>query len=173
MLVGRRQMTARVSFKRSNLLRIDFSNPANQVILYNGDTLVVYLPESSAALQQSAQSDNAASLATAQGLSLLSRCYSIQYETGQDAVPLDESSDESVVKLRLYPRNSSESFRFINLAIGASSKLIRRVDALTTGGERFVFDFTNYKLNGDIPNERFIYDPPSSANNYNNFLLSD
>jgi len=36
-----------------------------------------------------------------------------------------------------------------------------------------VFTFSDYKLNQGIPDQRFIYDPPSSANVYNNFLLSE
>ena len=42
---GSSSMEASVSFKRPNLLRIDFSNPATQVILFNGSQLTIYLPE--------------------------------------------------------------------------------------------------------------------------------
>lgn len=174
--VGKQQMTAKVSFKRPDLLRLDFSNPADQVILFNGDMLTIYLPGSSAVLQQSVQSDSGAggaSLATPQGLSLMSRYYTVAYETGQDPVPLDDTSDEKVIKLVLNRRNTAEAFRSIKLAINAETKLIRRVEAVTPRGDEFVFNFTNYKLNQDISDQRFIYDPPSSANNYNNFLLSN
>jgi outer membrane lipoprotein-sorting protein len=172
---GRQQMTSKVSFKRPDLLRIDFSNPANQVILFNGDMLTIYLPDSSAILQQSVQSDSSggASLATPQGLSLMSRYYTVAYETGQDPVPLDDTSDEKVIKLVLNRRNTAEAFRSIKLSIDAETKLIRRVVAVTPRGGEFIFNFTNYKLNQDISDQRFIYDPPSSANNYNNFLLSN
>ena len=70
-------------------------------------------------------------------------------------------------------RNTSESFRFIKLAVNAETKLIRRVEAVTVRGESFIFNFTDYKLNQDLTDQRFIYDPPSSANNYNNFLFSE
>lgn len=175
--IDKQQMSAHVSFKRPDLLRLDFSNPADQVILFNGDMLTIYLPGSSAVLQQSVQSDGSgtggASLATPQGLSLMSRYYTVAYETGQDPVPLDDTSDEKVIKLVLNRRNTAEAFRSIKLAVNAETKLIRRVEAVTPRGDEFVFNFTNYKLNQDISDQRFIYDPPSSANNYNNFLLSD
>lgn len=173
---GKQQMSAKVSFKRPDLLRLDFSNPADQVILFNGDMLTIYLPDSSAILQQSVQSDSSsggASLATPQGLSLMSRYYTVAYETGQDPVPLDDTSDEKVIKLVLNRRNTAEAFRSIKLSIDAGTKLIRRVVAVTPRGDEFIFNFTNYKLNQDISDQRFIYDPPSSANNYNNFLLSN
>ena len=174
---GKQQMAGKVSFKRPDLLRIDFSNPANQVIVFNGDMLTIYLPDASAVLQQSVQSDGGsaggAGLATPQGLTLMSRYYAVAYETGQDPVQLDENSDEKVIKLVLTRRNSAEAFRYIKLAINAETKMIRRVDAVTPRGEEFIFDFTNYRLNQDISDQRFIYDPPSSANNYNNFLFTE
>lgn len=172
----KRDMAGKVSYKKPDLLRMDFTSPADQVIVFNGDMLTVYLPEEAAVLQQSVKSEgssNAANLNTAQGLSLLSRYYVVAYEVGQDPVLLEEGSSEKVVKLILSRRNSSESFRYIKLAINAETKLIRRVEAATSHGETFVFNFTGYKINSDISDQRFIYDPPSSANNYNNFLFSE
>lgn len=172
----KRDMAGKVSYKKPDLLRMDFTSPADQVIVFNGDMLTVYLPEEAAVLQQSVKSEgssNAANLNTAQGLSLLSRYYVVAYEVGQEPVLLEEGSSEKVVKLILSRRNSSEAFRYIKLAINAETKLIRRVEAATSHGETFVFNFTGYKVNSDISDQRFIYDPPSSANNYNNFLFSE
>ena len=175
---GRTAMEGKVSFKRPDLLRIDFSNPEEQVITFNGDVLTIYLPGSDAVLEQAVDnsqgsSSTGANLATPQGLSLMSRYYTVAYETGQDAVPLETGSDEMVVKLVLSRRNTSEAFRFIRLAIFPDTKLIRRVEAVTPQGETFRFDFTNYVINSGITDQRFIYDPPSSANYYNNFLFSE
>ena len=170
-------MKGEISFKRPNLLRIDFSDPETQVICFNGDLLTIYLPGSHAILNQTVQSDDGtssgANLATPNGLTLMSRYYSIAYETGQDVVPLEEGSDEKVVKLVLSRKTSSEGFRIIRLSINPDSQLIRRVEATTTKNEKFTFDFTEYALNQGIPDTRFMYDAPSSANNYNNFLYSE
>ena len=173
---GRSKMQGHVSFKRPNLLRIDFTNPQEQVILFNGDMLTIHLPGISSNLKQSvpASTDQAGmNLATPQGLALMSRYYSVAYEVGQDPVPLNESNPEQVVKLVLYPRNSSEGFRRIKLAITPETKLIRQVEALTTQGQTFVFYFYNYAVNQNIPDQRFVYDAPSDANNFNNFLFSE
>ena len=109
-------MEGKVSFKRPNLLRIDFSNPEDQVITFNGDTLTIYLPGSDAVLEQTVEGSDGsatsgANLATPQGLSLMSRYYSVAYEVGQDPIPLEDGSDEMVVKLVLARRNTSEAFR--------------------------------------------------------------
>lgn len=170
------EMSGHVSFKRPNLLRIDFTNPQEQVIVFNGGMLTVYLPGPAVVLQQAVESDTqagGANLATPQGLSLMSRYYVIAYEVGQEPVPFESGSDEMVVKLVLTRRSTSEAFRYIKLAVNADTKLIRSVEAETTKGEKFVFSFLEYKINQDISDQRFIYDAPSSANNYNNFLFSE
>ncbi len=169
-------MEGHVSFKRPNLLRIDFTKPADQVICFNGDMLTIYLPGSSAILNQSVESSgtgSAANLATPQGLALMSRYYSVAYESGQEPVGLEDGSTELVVKLVLSRRNTSEAFRYINVAIQPDTKLIRRIEAITPQNEKFQFDFTNYSINKGISDQRFIYDPPTSANNYNNFLFTE
>lgn len=168
-------MSGHVSYKNPNLLRIDFTNPEEQVICFNGDLLTIYLPESAAILNQTVDNSNSngANLATAQGLALLSRYYSPAYETGQDAVPLEEGSEEMVVNLILRRRNMSEAFSSIRLSVTSSTMLIRRIEATTPQGETFSFDFRNYVINNGISDQRFIYDPPTSANNYNNFLFSE
>lgn len=179
-VAGNTSMDGRVSYKRPNLLRIDFSSPTDQVIVFNGDLLTIYLPGPKAVLNQTVQgsegnSSTGANLATPQGLQLMSRYYNIAYLSGQDPVPLDESNPDSeqVVKLLLTRRTTSEGFTTITLSINPNSKLIRRVEADSISGVRFVFTFTDYALNTGIPDTRFIYDAPSSANNYNNFLYSE
>lgn len=173
------KMQSRVSFKRPNLLRMDFSNPDTQVITFNGEQLTIYLPGSNAILLQTVTKDDeagtatGASLATPQGLTLMSRYYYIAYESGQSPVPLYEGSEEMVVKFILTKKSASESFKTLKVAVMPSSKLIRRIEAVTTTNETFIFEFSGYNLNTNIPDARFIYDAPSSANNYNNFLFSE
>lgn len=168
---GSSDMKGHVSFKSPELLRIDFEDPAEQVILFNGTDLTIYLPGSSAILEQSVEKANSSS--NSEGLNLMRRYYSISYESGQDPLPLDENSDEMVVNFILYARSASEAFRTIRLSVDVNTRLIRRVIATTKQSEKITFDLYNYSLNKDIANERFMYTPPSSANEYNNFLFSD
>ncbi len=169
-------MRSRVSFKQPNLLRIDFSSPATQTIVFNGNQLTVFLPNSNVILTQTVQGQGGAAggmnLATPEGLTLMKRYYSISYETGQDAVPLDESG-EMVVKLVLTRRNTTEGFRTIRLAINPETLLIRRVEAVSVTGIAYTFDFYNYSINQNIPDMRFIYDLPPTSNTYNDFLFAD
>ena len=165
-------MRGKISFKRPEMLRIDFSQPDGQTILFNGETLVIYLPGSSAILQQTVSGSGAAA-ATPEGLSLMRRYYTVAYESGQAAVPLDEDSSEMVVNLILRRRSASEAFSKMLLSVDPSTLLLRRIVATTPADLDYVFYFSNYSLNTGISEQRFIYDPPSSANNYNNFLFSE
>lgn len=174
--IEKKETAGKLSFKAPNLLRMDYTNPEEQVICFNGDVLTIYLPDAPAVLQQQVSPDgsnNAASLSTPQGLSLMSRYYSVAYETGQNAEPLEEGSDEMVVKLILTRKSASEAFRYIKIAVNNETKLIRRIEAVTPKGEEFVFNFYDYVLNQNLSEQRFVYDAPSSANNYNNFLFTE
>jgi outer membrane lipoprotein-sorting protein len=140
----------------------------------------MYLPLSNATLIQEVDKDASATsttdmgnLATPQGLYLMNRYYFIAYENGQDAEPLDEGSSEMVVKLILTRKTVAEGFTTINLAINPDTKLIRRIRAVTPSEEVFEFSFTQYILNTNIPDVRFVYDSPSDANNYYNFLYTE
>ena len=175
--IEKNESRGKLSFKAPNLLRMDYTNPEEQVICFNGDMLTIYIKEpAEAVLQQQVtpgSAGNATNLSTPQGLSLMSRYYTVAYETGQNAEPLEEGSDEMVVKLILTRKSASEAFRYIKLAINNETKLIRRIEAVTPKGEEFVFDFFDYVLNQNLSEQRFVYDAPSSANNYNNFLFTE
>ena len=49
---GKNSMSGHISYKYPDLLRIDFTNPEEQVICFNGDLLTIYLPGSAAILNQ-------------------------------------------------------------------------------------------------------------------------
>lgn len=147
---------------KGSLLRLDFIQPKGQTIVFNGDALVVYLPEYSAVLQQVIDSDTQTSRL---GLQLLSRYYFVQYASQPAA---EESNTTTLVA---YPRGAAEAFRSITLEVDKDSMLIEKVTADSRSGGVIKLAFSNYTLNAGIPNERFAYDPPSSANYYNNFLM--
>jgi outer membrane lipoprotein-sorting protein len=172
---GSSEMIGNVSYLSPSFLRIDFTRPADQVIVFNGELLTVYLPEYRAVLNQTITPSrrSGASLASAQGLALLTRNYVSSFITGPDPVALDANSSEQVVKLRLIRRTSSENFREIVLSINPTNKTIRRIEGRTVADALVQFDFSNIRTNQGIPEMRFSYDSPASANMYNNFLFRD
>jgi outer membrane lipoprotein-sorting protein len=173
---GSSDMVGNVSYLSPSFMRIDFTRPAGQVIVFNGDVLIIYLPEYRAVLNQDINrrpGTSGVGLANAQGLSLLRRNYVSSFVTGPTPQPLDGTSGERVVKLRLTRRSVSEGFREIILSVNPDTKLIRRIEGRTIGESELRFDFTSIKTNVGIPEARFAYDTPPSANMYNNFLFRD
>ena len=175
---GGTDMIGVASNLQPSFMRIDFTRPAEQVIVFNGETLTVYLPEFRAVLSQSISrsrmsSATGAGLASAQGLSLLRNNYVCSFVTGPSPEVLDAGSAEMVVKLRLTRRYTSEGFREIILSINPETRLIRRIEGRTIADAVVRFDFTNIRVNLGIPEQRFIYDAPASANMYNNFMFRD
>jgi len=175
---GNQEMIGKVSHLSPGLLRIDFTRPADQVIVYNGEVLTVYLPEYRAVLTQNISRSrgsgaSGAGMASAQGLTLLRRNYVTSFVTGPNPELLDDNSGERVVKLRLTRRSVSEGFREIILSIDPNSRMIRRIEGRTIAEGEVRFDFTNIRTNQGIPEQRFIYDSPPTASMFNNFLFRD
>ncbi|WP_461246647.1 LolA family protein [Treponema sp. R6D11] len=174
---GNTEMIGNLSHLSPSFLRIDFSKPAEQAIVFNGELLTIYLPEFKAVLSQNVnqtrRGTSGAGFATAQGLNMLRRNYVPSFVTGPNPEPLENNSRERVVKLRLTRRSISEGFREIILSINPDSRLIRRIEGKTIAEGDLRFDFTSIKVNQGIPELRFLYDSPASANMYNNFLFRD
>ena len=173
---GNTEMAGTVSHLQPSFLRIDFTRPQEQVIVFNGEQLTIYLPELRAVLNQVLNTpgrQTGASLASSQGLQLLRRGYVPSFVTGPEPTPLETGSGETVVKLRLVRRTVPEGFREIVLSVDPGTKLIRRMEGRTIADSMVRFDFSNIRVNVGIPEQRFIYDSPASANLYNNFLFRD
>jgi len=172
---GKSPMLGKVMYRTPTLLRIDFVQPPDQVISFDGETLTVYIPELHAVLSQSVTSNpgaGGAGLATKEGLKAMKRNYSVAFELSPDPVPLDAGAPERVVRLLLTRKTVAEGFRTIVVSVSPESKLIRRLEGTTLANEKFTFDFTGIQINQNIPESRFIYDSPASANVYNNFLFN-
>ena len=175
---GSSDMTGNLSYRDPYFLRIDFTRPNGQILVFNGEVLSIYIPELRAILNQAVApgrriSTVGASMASAQGLQLLRRGYVPAFLSGPAPVPLDERSQEMVVKLRLTRRLSSEGFREIILSVNPESRLIRRIEGRTLADALVRIDFANIRTNVGVPEQRFIFDAPASANMYNNFLFRD
>jgi len=175
---GTTDMTGDLSFLEPFFLRIDFTRPMEQVLVFDGEQLSVHIPDLRATLSQAvtparrASSPAAASLASAQGLQLLRRGYVPAFVTGPNPVPLD-GTREMVVQLRLTRRLASEGFREIILSVDPETLLIRRIEGRTIADAMVRFDFTNVRTNLGIPEQRFAFTSPATANIYNNFLFRE
>ena len=173
------RMAGSLSFKRPDLLRVDFSDPAGQVLVSDGDLLTIYVPRLDLIIEQSlggAAAPAAAGLASrlgrASGLRSLRSNYAIAYEVGPDPVPLADGSGQEVVRLLLRRRAAEEGFETIEVAVG-SDKLIRSIVGEDRTGARLAIEFSAVRINRSIPDARFSYDSPPDANVYRDVLFGD
>lgn len=166
-------MEGKCYYHTPNLLRINFSDPKDQVIAVDGEKMSLYLPRENVVLRQKLKSHNQASLAnmaSKQGLILLKKGYSIAFLEGPNLVPIDEGSDLMVRKLNLNWRTTDEGFRQIIVSVD-ENLMIRRMRGITAEYETFQFDFYAINTNTGIPETRFEYDDPASAYVIENFLF--
>lgn len=163
-----------VKFKAPGMLRMDFSVPAEQTIVFTGTELMIYVPSTRTSLVQSVDGGEiyTSNMPSSTGLALMKRSYTIAYETGADPIPLHKGASEMVVALILNRRNASETLTKIRLLISPDTKLIRRVEAWPVYGSKMTFDFTDYKINSGIPDTAFVYTPPAGEI-VNNFLYEE
>ena len=167
---GGTNMSGTVYAMMPNFLRIDFTSPPEQVILYNGESLMIFLPGERAILNQAA-GQGGANIATARGLNLLRRNYVPAFVVGPAPIPIDPGSSEMVVKLRLARRSMGEGFTEIIMDISPDTQLIRRITGRTITDTTVRFDFSGVSLNTGIPERLFVFESPPNANMHNNFLL--
>ncbi|MDX9799837.1 MAG: outer-membrane lipoprotein carrier protein LolA [Spirochaetia bacterium] len=173
---GGTEMFGTLFHKYPDKLRINFTEPEEQTIAFDGKRLVVYIPRYRVTMSQKIDSKNqvtgGASIASREGLVLLKRNYSIAYLESPDPVPLDSGADtiEMVVKLKLLWKSTQEGFRQIDLSVQPDG-YIRRIVGVTPENDTIQFDFKKIIINQNIPDARFEYTPPASANIFENFLF--
>ena len=170
---GKEKMTGIIYYKTPSLLRINFDNPKEQVLVVDKEKLVIYIPKYRVIMQQKLKKKggvSGAGLASREGLKILKQNYTVAYLESPDFVPLDESSEEMVIKLKFVWKTADEGFRQLIMCVGENN-LIRRMICVSADYQEMQFDFTDIKTNEGIPETRFEYDSPASANVFENFLF--
>ena len=170
---GKEKMIGTIYYKSPSLLRINFDSPKDQVLVVDREKLVIYIPKYRVIMQQKLKKKggvSGAGMASKEGLKILRQNYTVAYLESPDFVPLDEGSSEMVKKLKFVWRTADEGFRQLIMSVGEDN-LIRRMVCVTADYTEMQFDFTDIRTNGGIPDTRFEYDSPASANVFENFLF--
>lgn len=162
-----------LSYRTPLFLRIDFSNPKGQFIAIDGEQLVIYVPSLNVVMVQALKQRSSGQLAemiTAKGLGMLTRNFSVAWETGPDPVALESGSSEMVYKLKLTPRVASTGFRSMTLSV-TRDRVFRRLEGVRADGERQVLDYLSVRINQNLPDQRFRIQTPADANIIPDFLF--
>ncbi len=165
-------MRGELTYKRPNRIRIDFTQPEDQVLVSNGETLMVYIPAFNVVLQQQLRRQVGATpggMVTEQGLALMRRSYNIAYLEGPEPVPLTEDSDLFVTQLRLDRKQATEGFRQLVLSIDGEG-YVRRIDGTKVDWEEVQMELSNIRINQRVSDQLFEEDSDPSASVNENFL---
>src|SRR6056297_2451813 len=140
------ELSGTLQYRIPNQMRIDFEEPVGQVMVSDGETLQVYIPQHNVTLEQSLQRRTDADIATManeQGLTLLRSNYSIAFLNSPAPVALNEGDDpddaEMVTKLRLNWRTTDQGFRQLIISV-TDDFLIRRIVGINANYEEVQFD---------------------------------
>ena len=165
-------MRGELTYKRPNMIRIDFSEPEDQVLVTNGEVLQVYVPAYFVVLEQElreAVGSVPGGPATEAGLALMRRNYDVAYLEGPEPVPLEEGSETFVTQLRLDRKQATEGFRQLVLSIDEDG-FIRRIDGTKIDYEEVQMELSNIRINQRVSDQVFEYEGDPSASTNENFL---
>lgn len=165
-------MRGELTYKRPNMIRIDFSEPEDQVLVSDGEILQVYVPAYFVVLEQELR-ESVGSVpggpATEAGLALMRRNYDIAYLEGLEPVPLEEGSETFVTQLRLDRKQVTEGFRELVLSIDEEG-FIRRIDGTKIDYEEVQMELSNIRINQRVSDRVFEYEGDPSASTNEDFL---
>ncbi|MFW6368230.1 MAG: LolA family protein [Spirochaetota bacterium] len=167
--------------KEPNLLYIEFSEPEDQFILSDGSTLRVHVPSLNTTLTQELRRQSDAtpgSVATGDGLELLTRNFSVAYQDSPEYVNVQGTNgvlesvgpDTDVVNLRLDTNSPNEGYRQLILSIDSDYR-IRRILGTTVDNDIVQFDFIDIRANVSVPDSRFDYESPPASSTFEDFLF--
>lgn len=156
-------------------LKIEYTSPARQVLLITTDLLQLYLPQYEVIMEQRLSNkslDDMGGIGAGRGLEILQKNYSVSYLNTSRSQPLAPGSGEMVIKLQFRWRVNNEGFRSLEISVDPQTLLIRRVVGVTSLFETLQFDFTNIRLNSNIPKTIFTVDldDTSRVNRYPDFI---
>ncbi len=176
----RERMAGTLYHRRPNLLNIEFTQPQDQFIITDGQFLRVHVPSLNTTLSQRLRStaDAPGGIATAEGLALLRRNFSVAFQASPDFVGVNSTGnfiepvgpDTQVVNLRFDTSTPDEGYRQLVISVDADYR-IRRIVGTTVDLNRVQFDFTNVRVNQGLPDSRFEYVSPPASSTFEDFLF--
>jgi outer membrane lipoprotein-sorting protein len=138
-------------FKKENLLRWEYNTPYKYMIVINKDKIVIKDEAKTTRYDMNSnkvfKEINDLMIASVQGNILKSGKFRVTFLEG-----------DKEYKLELVPlvKGMKESLKRINMYFDKSVSSVIRLEMEEPSGDSTLIDFTNKKLNGDIPESRFI-----------------
>ena len=167
------KLSGKLSYKYPDGFRLDFDYPDEQVWILSNNQLILHFPRQVTFVQplqegEDAGDGNGIGFASRDGLKTLQKGYKFSYLVSYSPMPLDEIDTTIMVyKLKGEWKSIDEGFKSLEISVmqhSDGSFLIRRISGINRNSAQYQIDFTNYKLNINIPRSRFDdYEIPSDS----------
>jgi len=168
-------------FKNPQKMRINFSDPANQVICTNGYELWVFIPFLNLTLHQVLLTKQKTEteegtletvvnpiLLNPVGLDGLINGYSIEFHETKKKVPYKDGT--MVYQLKLIRWRSSKSGFNVLYIMVQENGIIRRVEGITAAYRKVILEVDNVEINKGVSDLFFNYNPPSHSSTVEDFI---
>lgn len=192
----------KIYFKNSQRLRLNFTNPSNQVMCTNGYDLWFYLPTHNFVLKQtlmhkekkqtetesdpvtentksknknnskekSENQDSASALFfNPVGFDNFLSNYAIEFHESKTLV---DYKGYKVYQFKLIRwRSTRNGINVIYMTVDPNG-IMRKIEGITAAYRKIVIEFENIKLNSNLPDLLFNYEPPAHARTLDNFITN-
>lgn len=158
-------------FKASDRLLMEFTNPARQKIVSNGEMMWVYIPSLNVVAEQDLMSESGIFTSGSEaGLARLFSKYHYRFASKEEPETMPDGS--KMYTLILKQKETRSGYRTIKLWV-SESYFIVKAEGETSTGKRVVISLTNIKTNIDLPNGIFKFEIPATARVIKNPMISE
>ena len=163
--------TGTLSFKSSDKLLMEFTSPARQKIVSNGQMMWVYIPSMNVVAEQDLTSESGLFASGSEaGLNRLFSKYHYRFASKEEPETMKDGSKQYTLVLK--QKETRGGYKTINLWI-SEDYFIKRAEGLTSSGKKIEITLSNIKTDVDLPNALFKFDIPASARIIKNPMLSE
>ncbi len=154
----------KVYFRKPDKMRMQFTNPRNQIVISNGKTVWLYLPSHKLLGEQTLTPEKKDSLFTKNipiGMDRLFSLYHYSFAKGKQprAVAMDgtKQKPEQFFILQLRQKVITSGFRKMLVYVDTNF-FIRKIEAQTALGKTVTMVFNNIQTGVDLKDSLFIFD---------------
>ena len=160
-----------IKYKAPDRILITFQQPFGQKIIANGKTMWIYIPSMNVVAEQDLKDDGGFfSSATKNGLQRLFNKYHYRFLSKNQPEPQQDGS--KMYTLQLKQKESRSGYRTINLWV-SENFFITRATGETSSGKKVDIEFTDIKIDTDIPNGMFKFDIPPQVRIIKNPMMAE
>lgn len=169
---GRRAIqTGVLKSKGSDKLLMEFSTPARQKIVSNGEMMWVYIPSLNVVAEQDLMSESGIFTSGSEaGLARLFNKYHYRFASKEEPETMPDGS--KMYTLILKQKETRSGYRTIKLWVNESYFIVK-AEGETSTGKKVVIILSNIKTNIDMPNGIFKFEIPASARLIKNPMISE